>query len=174
METMTFDEAELFLKEVAFIAFPAPRQWVVNNSVDATATFQLWARILTAISKADAVAVINAWSTGQLPMFSYDESTAWGTTIVATSRTMHRTRNERQRTAQLLEEIGHGPAPYAYVPLVERFEALRVFKPTEIVKRADSDHGYDPNEVHKNRAVIDAVFKPMIAEEMKAKEGVPQ
>jgi PTH1 family peptidyl-tRNA hydrolase len=35
-------------------------------------------------------------------------------------------------------------------------------------------HGYDPNEVHKNRAVIDAVFKPMIAEEMKAKEGVPQ
>jgi hypothetical protein len=60
-------EAEEFLVDVAWVAFPAARAFVVTNSSSPKKTVEFEAKALLAIDYQEAVSVIDRWTTGSLP-----------------------------------------------------------------------------------------------------------
>lgn len=60
-------EAEEFLVDIAWVAFPAARAFVITNSKNPRKTVEFEAKALLAIDFQEAVSVIDRWTTGALP-----------------------------------------------------------------------------------------------------------
>jgi hypothetical protein len=64
---MTQAEAEDFLREVVFVAFPTARNILQLRSGDPAGTFRYWAKTLTTITFQEGMSVVHRWTMGELP-----------------------------------------------------------------------------------------------------------
>lgn len=64
---MLQNEAEEFIRDIAWVAFPAARAFVATNSPAPRKTLEFEAKALLSIDLEEAISVIDRWTTGSLP-----------------------------------------------------------------------------------------------------------
>lgn len=64
---MLQNEAEEFIRDIAWVAFPAARAFVITNSPSPRQTLEFEAKALLSIDFQEAISVIDRWTTGSLP-----------------------------------------------------------------------------------------------------------
>lgn len=121
---MELTEAEEFLRNVAFVAFPGPREWLYERSPDKQATFRIWASVLTKIELSDAKRVIDGWLDGSIPMFTWTDREAWATVIVRAAKELNRDRDLRAESERVLEAIGTRSSDEPYEPMLPQLQSM--------------------------------------------------
>lgn len=121
---MTQDEAEKFLSDIAFPAFPGPCEWLYERSPNSKATLAVWTNVLTKITLSDAKRVIDGWLDGSIPMFAWTDREAWATAIVRTSRELNRPKDLRAESERIMAEIGQPQRDVEYEPLLPKLQAM--------------------------------------------------
>ena len=123
---MTQSEAEEFLKEVVFVAFPSARQFVLLNSSNPKGTVEQQAKALLNVSFQEAISVVDRWTRGELP-------SPWGKEVESIAlhlrATIMQDRSIRARSKPLEEIRGTGPGWKSHVAIAPYY--ARVLKLSE-------------------------------------------
>ena len=122
---MQLQEAFNFLTEVAYIAFPAARKFVLMNSKDPKSTTESHAKALLSLSRDECQAVIDSWLTGLVDPPTDEDYANFGLTIRSAAMA-NRFKKAASKPLDDIRRVDAGnQARVPIRPYIERLMALK-------------------------------------------------